>query len=150
MKKIGVTSENKDTGPASRRTAASLSGLAVLLLFLFAGEALSRIGLPMPGNVLGMLLLTAALGFGLVRRHWIEAAARFLLDHMALFFVPAGVGLMAHGRLLSAHWPILVFSVLFSYLAVLLSSGLVYRLLTKRRSRSRETRRSADGGGNGD
>jgi holin-like protein len=112
-----------------------IGGFALLLLFLLAGEALSLAGVPMPGNVLGMLLLATGLATGLIQRRWIEAAVRFLLDHLALFFVPAGVGLMAHSSLLESHWPAMSFSIIVSYLIVLVSSGLIQRALTAKRRR---------------
>ncbi len=112
-----------------------IGGFALLLLFLLAGEALSLAGVPMPGNVLGMLMLAGGLATGLVKRRWIEGAAGFLLDHLALFFVPAGVGLMAHTSLLKSYWPLMSFSILISYLVVLLSSGLIQRALSTKRRR---------------
>ncbi len=138
MEKIDTKNITKDSETNSFGAAGPLGGFALLLLFLFAGEVLNRLGLPMPGNVLGMLLLTAALGLGVVRRRQIEKAARFLLDHMALFFIPAGVGLMAHGQILSSHWPILLFSVLVSTFVVLLSSGIISRQLIRKGSGNRK------------
>jgi|GEM_PF-331676 len=107
-----------------------MGGFSLLLIFLVLGEGVHALGVPMPGNVLGMLLLTGALSLGLVRRIWIEAAVRFLLDNMALFFVPAGVGLIAHVGMLRGYWAAVSFAVVFSFLVVLYTSGLSYRLLS--------------------
>ena len=80
-------------------------GLTLLLLFQLCGEILSRLfSLPFPGNVLGMGLLLVALRVGLVEIKWLEEAAELLLSNMALFFVPAGVGVMVYGDLLAAAW----------------------------------------------
>ena len=84
--------------------------LAVILSCQLAGEALvRRLGLPLPGPVAGMLLLVAALLLAPSLHGRIAAASHQLLKHMALFFVPAGVGLMTltgelreHGWLLAA------------------------------------------------
>jgi holin-like protein len=54
-----------------------------------------RLHLPLPGNLVGMLLLLALLGSGVVRLSWIESGASILLRHLAFFFVPIAVGLMA-------------------------------------------------------
>ena len=74
--------------------------LTVLLLFQLAGEALSRgLGLPLPGPVLGMALLFAAL-MTVPRLAAIAPTAQGLLGHLSLLFVPAGVGVVAElGRL---------------------------------------------------
>ena len=73
-----------------------LQGLAWLLVMQLAGEALSRaLSLPVPGPVIGMLLLWPALGFAAVREP-VTDVARFLLAHLSLLFVPVGVGVITH------------------------------------------------------
>ena len=75
-----------------------LAGLAVLWLFLLAGRGLGDLlGLPLPGSVLGMLLLWGALETGVVRLAWIDAGARALLAILGLLFVPAGAGVVEYG-----------------------------------------------------
>jgi holin-like protein len=75
--------------------------LLILLLCQFAGEALARIlHLPVPGSVLGMLLLFAAL---VLRRRVpadLEQASQAVLRPLTLYFVPASVGIMTMGPLL--------------------------------------------------
>ncbi len=123
-----------------------MGGFALLLIFLLLGEGIRALGVPLPGNVLGMLLLTAALSLGLVRRAWIEAAVRFLLDHMALFFVPAGVGLIAHTGMLRSHWPAVSFAVVLSFVVVLYTSAFSFRLF----SGKKEPPRTIDASGTGE
>lgn len=80
-----------------------LQGLAVLLLMQSMGEALSHfLHLPIPGPVVGMVLLLFALGFRPVQRA-VAPAAGFLLTHLSLLFVPVGVGVMTHLDLLGAY-----------------------------------------------
>lgn len=68
-------------------------GLGVLVGFAALGEGLIRLlHLPLPGSVVGMVLLLLALGLRLVRLHWIEPAADGLLGILGLLFVPATVG----------------------------------------------------------
>ncbi|MFC4636939.1 CidA/LrgA family protein [Deinococcus hohokamensis] len=70
-------------------------GLGVLCAFAAAGEALVRsAGLPLPGSVVGLALLWAALGLGVVKLHWIAPAADGLLGSLGLLFVPATVGVI--------------------------------------------------------
>jgi holin-like protein len=66
----------------------------VLLLFQAVGELLhASLGVPLPGPVIGMALLTLVLA----RRPSpnVERAASGLLDYMPILFVPAGVGVSA-------------------------------------------------------
>jgi putative effector of murein hydrolase LrgA (UPF0299 family) len=80
-----------------------LRGLAWLLVFQSIGEVLSRgFSLPLPGPVLGLILLVPALRFALVREPVAECAD-FLLSHLSLLFIPVGVGVMTHLTLLSQY-----------------------------------------------
>ena len=70
-------------------------GLGLLLAFAAAGQALTgALGLPLPGSVVGLVLLWAALGLKLVRLHWIMDAADGLLGVLGLLFIPATVGFL--------------------------------------------------------
>ncbi|WP_102126695.1 CidA/LrgA family protein [Deinococcus planocerae] len=72
-------------------------GLGVLVGFAALGTALvSALRLPLPGSVVGMVLLWAALSLGVVRLHWIEDAADGLLATLGLLFVPATVGVIEY------------------------------------------------------
>lgn len=79
-----------------------IRGLLVLLLFQFAGECLARwLDVPVPGGVIGMLLLFVAL---LLRRRAsaaLEQSAQALLKPLTLYFVPASVGIMTMGPVLA-------------------------------------------------
>jgi len=74
-----------------------IPALATLLVLQLVGEALVRaLGVPVPGPVVGMALLLAAL---VLRPAWVvtvKPTAQTLLQHLSLLFVPAGVGVMLH------------------------------------------------------
>lgn len=73
-----------------------LVGAAWLVAFLLAGDALAdAAGLPLPGSVVGMVLLWGALEAGVVRLSWVRDGALTLLGLLGLLFVPAGVGFVA-------------------------------------------------------
>lgn len=70
-------------------------GLGLLLAFAAAGQALTHaLGLPLPGSVVGLALLWAALGLKVVRLHWITDAADGLLGVLGLLFIPATAGFL--------------------------------------------------------
>lgn len=81
-----------------------IESLTLLLVCQLVGEVLVGLfRLPVPGPVLGMVLLFA----GLLLRGGVpqamQTAAGTLLSHFSLLFVPAGVGIMLHlGRLRDA------------------------------------------------
>ena len=107
-----------------------LQGLAWLLLCQSAGEALTRLGhLPLPGPVLGLLLLIALLQWPPVRTA-IGAASDALLAHLSLLFVPVGVGVMTHLGLLSTYGlRLLVAITLSTWIGLAVTAGVLRMLL---------------------
>lgn len=112
-------------------------GFAILLALQFLGELISSaLALPIPGNVIGMALLLLALNLKLARIEWVEEAVELLLSNLALFFIPAGVGVMVYFDLLAAEWLPIVVSTVLSTFVVMAVTGWVARLLEKRESAS--------------
>ncbi len=76
-----------------------------IFLFALAGEALSLlIPIAIPGSVIGMVLLFFSLHFGWLEMEKVADVGNFLTSNMAIFFVPAGVGLMSHLDILASIW----------------------------------------------
>lgn len=99
-------------------------GLLVLLAFGFAGEWIAdALRLPLPGSVVGMLMLAAALRLRWVPARVVQGAAELLIRNMALLFVPAGVGLMVYGDLLAREWLPIVVASAVSTVAVMMAVG---------------------------
>ena len=109
-----------------------LQGLVLLLVFQFVGEGLSGLlALPIPGNVIGMALLLLALFFGWIKLSWLQEAADLLLSYMALFFVPAGVGVMLYFELIGREWLPIVVATVISTFVVMAVTGWAEQLLDK-------------------
>ena len=108
-------------------------GLFYILLFWLIGNAIAYFtGCCISGNVIGMILLFAALCTGVVKAHRVRPAARFLLGSMALFFVPFGVGLMvSYERILQHLWAILAASIV-STLLVLVGVGWTFQKICRK------------------
>lgn len=83
-----------------------------------------------------MALLLAALAVGIVRPVWITEAAELLLAHLALFFIPAGVGVMVHFDLLRAQWLPVVVAMVVSTFVVMAVTGWVEGYLSRRDRRA--------------
>ena len=107
----------------------ALQGLAGLLILQSIGELLARsLHLPVPGPVVGMVLLAALLAWPATRPA-LEAAANTLLQHLSLLFVPVGVGVMTHMGLLQVHGLRLLLVVVVSTWVGLAVTALVLRRL---------------------
>ena len=108
-------------------------GLFYILLFWLIGNALSLVtGGYVSGNIIGMILLFAALCMRWVRAETVRPAARFLLGAMALFFVPYGVGLMDSYRVILENLGAIVVSGIVSTIVVLLFTGKTFQSLNRR------------------
>ena len=109
-----------------------IAGLLVLLGCQLAGEFLvDLLGVPVPGPVVGMVILLVVLrlrepspGSGLVR------VAEGLLRHLSLLFVPAGVGVVQYLSVIGASAVPLLLGLVLSWAAALwVTAGCVAGLL---------------------
>jgi holin-like protein len=74
-----------------------IPALAILLSFQLAGEVAARgLGLPLPGPVLGLLALVGSCALRPSLAETLRPVVTGLLANLSLFFVPAGVGIIAH------------------------------------------------------
>jgi holin-like protein len=87
--------------------------------------------IPIPGNILGMILLLIALLTGVVKMHQIEEISKFLLDHLTVFFIPAGVGLLSVTGMLKDTWFFILLISVFTTILVMSATALVVRLLRR-------------------
>ena len=107
-----------------------------ILMFWLAGKALGDLtGNVVSGNVIGMLLLFAALKMRVVNPETVRPAAKFLTANMALCFVPFGVGLIVSYRAIADNvWAIAVAAAVSTVL-VLICTGHTMQWLYKNREK---------------
>lgn len=121
-----------------------IPALTLLLACQLAGEALARFfGWPLPGPVLGLVLLFA----GLLLRDRLSAnapadpaaiettplgvVAGVILANLSLLFVPVGVGIVRHAGTMVAHGPGLILALVVSTAVTLAVTALVFRLVAR-------------------
>jgi holin-like protein len=100
-----------------------MAGFAILLFFNLIGLLLQRLGVPLPANVIGLILFTLCLFLGIVKLKWVETAANFLLRHMLLFFAPVVVGVIAFESMIRREWLPITVGLVCSWLVVVLVTG---------------------------
>lgn len=109
-----------------------LGALTVLLVYQLIGEVLVQLlALPVPGPVVGMLLLFLSLVVRGAAPEWLRVTANGLLSHLSLLFVPAGVGVMLHFERLGAEWLPIVVSLVASTVLTIGVTALVMRVLQR-------------------
>jgi holin-like protein len=107
-------------------------GLAILMALNVLGTWIVRAtGAPVPGSVIGMLLLTALLQTGLLPVARVRAAAELLVRHLALLYVPAGVALVAYTGAVRHDLLAIGVAALASLVTVLLVVGVVVQRLER-------------------
>jgi len=118
-----------------------LPGLFILLACQLVGETIVRaLGLPIPGPVLGIILLVSLLA---LRQRMtgndsasdttnIGQAADGLLRYLGLLFVPAGVGIVQSFGLVAANGAALIGALVLSTLLTLIITVAVFRLVARR------------------
>ncbi|MBR9971676.1 CidA/LrgA family protein [Magnetospirillum sulfuroxidans] len=116
-----------------------LGSITVLLVCQLIGETIAKVfTLPVPGPVIGMVLLF----LGLVIRRGLptdlDKTATFLLSQLSLLFIPAGVGVVVHAKLIASEWlPISAALVLGTAITIAVT-GLTMTALLKLRKGSRQ------------
>jgi len=112
---------------------AFLAGATWLLLFQCAGEAISHLlRLPVPGPVVGMVLLLVALRSRDRIPDSIAVAADGLAKHLSLLFVPAGVGVMMYFGRLAGVWLPIVVALFVSTLVAIAVAAVLFAALARR------------------
>lgn len=113
-----------------------IHAIGLLLLCQLAGEVIARgAGIPVPGPVLGLMLLFAGLCLFTRRAGVSEAGfddgalarvAGVLLPMLGLFFVPAGVGIVQHIELVTRYGVGLALALVGSTLVTLVVTVWVF------------------------
>ncbi|WP_368643253.1 CidA/LrgA family protein [Castellaniella ginsengisoli] len=104
-----------------------LTSFITLLLFQVLGEAIAfALPVPIPGPVIGMILLLLWLIARQEQDSTLIRSATHFLRHLSLLFIPAAVGIMTQFDRLLAEWPAILIAVFVSTLAsIILTAWLV-------------------------
>lgn len=108
-----------------------------ILFLLFLNELgyiiVNLLHLPVPGNVVGMILLFILLLTGAVKLSWVEAASSLLIKHLAFFFIPIAVGLMTFGSLFLKSGLSFLIVIIGSIVVGMYATGFISQGLVKRK-----------------
>lgn len=111
-----------------------ISQLFILWFLYIASEWIVEwLELPIPGNVLGMMLLFGLLLTGVIKLEWIDEASSFLLKHLLFFFIPITVGLMTLGSIFIQNGMSLIVILIVSSAIGMVVTGALSQLLAKKK-----------------
>lgn len=108
-----------------------IGAVAVLLLMQLIGTLVVQFThVPLPGPVVGMLLLFLYLLWRGSAPRALADTARPILENLSLLFVPAGVGIIAHWRPAAGQaWQIALVLVLAAAVTLLVTAWTLHVLL---------------------
>lgn len=106
---------------------------------LFSEGVAAVLPFPFPSSVISMLLLLLLFAAKIIKPAQLKESSGFLLDHMALFFLPACVSLMQYADVLFANFWVIVGISLLTTPLVFFITGQAVQLtirLMKRKERA--------------
>lgn len=111
--------------------------LIILCIYLL-GELISKgLNLPVPGNIIGMIILLTLLCSNIVKIEKVETISSFFLDHLAFFFIPAGVGLLTSFHIIKSSLIEILLICIVATIIVISITGLIVQFLVTRRNKSK-------------
>ena len=107
--------------------------LALILGICYIGDLIHELtGIPIPGNILGMLILLLLLCLKIVKLEQIKEVSDFFLRRLAFFFLPAAIGLMLVGDDVKSQWPLLLILCIAITIVTMAATGWTVQLLNKK------------------
>jgi len=114
-----------------------LGAITLLLVYQLIGEVIAlAFKLPVPGPVIGMLLLFLTLLARGSVADGLRNTANGLLSHLSLLFVPAGTGVMVHFARVADEWVPIAAALIGSTVLTIAVTALVMRALMSRREQA--------------
>jgi len=109
---------------------------ARIAAFCFAGEVCHLVlPLPIPASVYGLMLLLAALRFGVVKLEQVRTAALFLIGIFPLLFVPAAAGVMELWAEMGNMLLPIIIAIIPVTVLVMVSAGRTTQAMTGRKKK---------------
>lgn len=93
--------------------------LAYIGLFILSQQLVAAFKLPLPANLIGLLILLLLIACRAVPVHWVKAGSQLLLADMLLFFVPSVVAVINYQQLLITEGYRIYLVIFLSTLCVL-------------------------------
>lgn len=111
--------------------------LIIICIYLL-GEIISKgLNLPIPGNIIGMIILLILLCTNIIKVEKVETISSFFLDHLAFFFIPAGVGLLTSFDIIKSSLIQILLICIIATSLVIVVTGLIVQALLKLTSKSK-------------
>lgn len=116
--------------------------IGILCGLFYIGSFLKELlHIPLPGSIIGLLLLLILLILKIIPVHWIQDGAGILITFLPLLLVPATVSIMNEPSLFSSKGVVLFGIIIVSTIITMISVGwcsqLIERVTHKRKEKTR-------------
>ncbi len=120
----------------------TLQVIVLTLIWYAANQIVTYFHLPLPANLIGMLLLLVLVLTHVIHPEWLRRGATWLLAEMLLFFVPAVMAVMKYPTLIREHGLQIVLVIFLSTLCVIAVTGIVVQQIHRVEVRMMRQRRN--------
>ncbi|EGQ27639.1 murein hydrolase LrgA [Sporosarcina newyorkensis 2681] len=111
----------------------TLIQVVFLYLFFMLGNFLRQwLSIPLPGSIIGLLILWGLLSFRIIPLNWVEKGAYVFLSTLPLYLIPATVGVMNYGHVFRGKGVLLVVITIVSTFITMAVASLVSQSMAKR------------------
>lgn len=102
------------------------------ILFLMGGYLRTKLSIPLPGSIIGLLVLWALLSLKLIPLRWVERGGYVFLSTLPLYLIPATVGVMDYGHVFVGKGSLLIGITIGSTFITMVVASLVSQFIAKR------------------
>jgi holin-like protein len=109
-------------------------GVQIVVLWVIlalSNSVVARLGLRIPGNIVGLAILVVLLSTGTVKERWVSGGATLLTRHLAFFFIPITVGLMGLTDIFVANGAAIVITLVVSAVLGICVAGFTSQALAR-------------------
>lgn len=108
--------------------------ILIITTFLLIGNAIhSYAHLPIPGSVIGLVLLFLALYLRIIPLKLVDVGAELLTAELLLFFIPSAVGIMNYPDLFGIVGIKLIIIIFISTVFVMMGTGVTAHFLSRKK-----------------
>ncbi|HHU16690.1 MAG TPA: CidA/LrgA family protein [Clostridiales bacterium] len=110
----------------------------IILAALFLGYSIvAVVNLPIPSNVVGLLILFIAMCIGIVKEKHVDKVSDFIIKYLAVFFVAPTVGIMQYFKLIGDKFFYIIGPLILSIIIGLFAAGattqIIIQIMDKKR-----------------
>lgn len=104
----------------------------ILLGSAMLGNEITQVfHLPVPGSMVGILLIFLLLETKILRLEWLEAGANILIAELILFFIPSAVGVIQYRQIMLDNGVRFGLVIFLSTVTVMMCTGFLAELVYK-------------------